>query len=69
VTDHGSGVAENILPNVFLRGVSGSGGSGYGLAICKENVEVHGGILNISSEKGKGTQVGFTIPSAKGDKE
>ena len=69
VADHGKGIAENIKHNVFIRGISGGEGSGLGLAICKEIVETHGGLINISSGKSKGTQVWFTVPSAEGGGE
>lgn len=65
ITDHGTGIPDRILHSVFLRGVSGDGSSGLGLAICKEAVETHGGTINITSTEGKGTEVWFTIPFAK----
>jgi len=65
VTDHGGGIPKELLPRVFLRGVSGDKSSGLGLAICKEIVETHGGRINITSAGGKGTEVWFTIPFAK----
>jgi signal transduction histidine kinase len=62
VTDTGEGVEPKLLPDVFERGVSGSGGTGYGLYICKTVVEAHGGIIKIESAPGKGTTVTFTVP-------
>jgi len=62
VTDTGEGVDPNVLPRVFERGVSGRGGTGYGLYLCETVVEAHGGTITIESEQGKGTAVIFTVP-------
>lgn len=62
IADTGEGVPPDILPNVFERGVSGRGGTGYGLYICRTVVEAHGGTIEIESEPGKGCAVTFTIP-------
>ncbi|MDR1067979.1 MAG: HAMP domain-containing histidine kinase, partial [Clostridiales Family XIII bacterium] len=62
VADTGEGIAPELLPDVFKRGVSGRGGTGYGLYICKTVVEAHGGTIKIESAPGKGTAVTFTIP-------
>jgi PAS domain S-box-containing protein len=62
VTDTGEGVDPDILPHVFERGVSGRGGTGYGLYLCETVVEAHGGTITIESEHGKGTAVSFTVP-------
>jgi signal transduction histidine kinase len=69
VRDTGEGVPPEILPRIFERGVSGKGGKGYGLAICKTIVEAHGGEIGIESERGKGTTVTFTIPVYSGQNE
>jgi len=42
--------------------VSGSGGTGLGLPICKEAIESHGGTIKAQSERGKGTIISFTLP-------
>jgi signal transduction histidine kinase len=62
VTDTGSGIEPTLLPRLFHRGISGGGGTGFGLNLCKTIVEAHGGIINIESEQGKGTVVTFTVP-------
>jgi signal transduction histidine kinase len=69
VRDTGDGISPDLLPRVFERGVSGKGGKGYGLAICKTIVEAHGGEIKIKSEQGKGTAVTFTIPVYGGQSE
>jgi signal transduction histidine kinase len=68
VSDNGEGIPPELLPKVFRRGISGKGGTGYGLYICKTIVEAHGGTIEIESETdggrlpGKGTTVTFTVP-------
>jgi len=69
VTDNGEGISPELLPRVFMRGVSGRGGTGYGLYICKTIVEAHGGTIGIESEPGGGTTVIFTVPVYGGQEE
>jgi signal transduction histidine kinase len=62
IRDTGEGIAPEILPHVWERGVTRDG-TGYGLSICKAFVEeLHGGHIGIESEPGKGTAVTFTLP-------
>lgn len=68
ISDTGGGIAPELLPHVFERGVSGGSGSGVGLAICKEIVEDHGGSIEITSELEKGTAVIFTLPLYREDR-
>lgn len=69
VEDSGCGISPNHLPHIFDRfyRVDGSrasttGGTGLGLAICRSIVEAHGGIIDITSEPGRGTQVTVSLP-------
>ena len=62
VSDTGEGISPDILPHVFRHGVSGRGGTGYGLSLCKTIVEAHGGAIAIESELGQSTTVTFTVP-------
>ena len=58
VVNDGDGIAPDILPRVFERGVSGSGGgSGMGLAICRDIAARHNGDIAIQSEPGVDTCV------------
>jgi signal transduction histidine kinase len=65
VRDTGSGIAEEDLPQLF-REFSQLGtreqrrrGSGLGLSIVKELVELHGGKIEVHSERGRGST--FTV--------
>lgn len=64
VTDHGIGIAEDQLSQIFERFGKSSiselqPGSGIGLAITKELVELHGGSISAKSKEGVGST--FTI--------
>lgn len=48
VSDEGPGVAEELAPNIFRRGVSGHGSTGIGLALAKDLVEADGGRLELT---------------------
>ncbi|MDQ6422532.1 HAMP domain-containing sensor histidine kinase [Paenibacillus sp. LHD-117] len=68
IADTGSGIAAEDLPHVtekFYKASTGQGGSGLGLAICKEIIELHGGELQIDSERGAGTIVTISLPRVK----
>jgi len=69
VTDSGVGISKEDIPKVFGkfqqvgdRSVSDIGGSGLGLSIAKEIVELHNGKIWVESEAGKGTTFAFTLP-------
>jgi signal transduction histidine kinase len=47
VTDEGVGVPPDLVPRLFERGVSGTGGTGVGLALARVLVETDGGRLEL----------------------
>lgn len=66
ISDTGVGIAQEDLPKVktkFYKANHTRRGSGIGLAVANEIVEMHGGSLIINSEIGKGTTVQITLPS------
>jgi signal transduction histidine kinase len=69
VRDTGIGIAFENIPKLFRRfsqiesGVNRRyEGTGIGLALAKEIVELHGGTIGVESELGRGTTMTFTIP-------
>ena len=65
VRDTGAGISAELLPHVFERGVS-TGGTGFGLYLCKTVVESHGGRIWIESTPGSGTEVTVALPAYEG---
>ncbi len=69
ITDTGVGIAAADLPRVFERLYRADKsrsrkieGTGLGLAIVKHLVQAHGGEVFATSEVGRGSQFGFTLP-------
>ncbi len=65
ISDTGCGIAPEDLPKVkdkFYKANQNVGGSGIGLAVADEIVQMHGGTLDIESGIGVGTTVKITIP-------
>lgn len=67
VSDTGSGIEPELLPNVFDRFAKGrdSRGSGLGLAIARDLVVAHGGTIEVHSEPGRGTTFEVRLPSGR----
>jgi len=71
ITDDGPGISAEDLPRVFdrfyrvdrARGDSQVGHSGLGLALAKTIVDNMGGVINVRSELGKGSEFVVTFPS------
>ncbi|MBL4710270.1 MAG: response regulator [Flavobacteriales bacterium] len=65
VQDSGIGIDSEHLPFLFDRfyqADSKAKGSGIGLAICKELVELHKGSISVESDKGKGSVFTIKLP-------
>ena len=69
VTDDGIGIGRGHLDLIFDKFVQGDSsiqrpynGSGLGLALTRELVEMHGGNITVKSELGKGSTFTVTIP-------
>lgn len=72
VRDSGVGISEKDLPKIFDRFYQSdssttreSGGTGIGLALTKELVELHGGKIAIDSKEGEWTEVTVDLPHGK----
>jgi len=63
IRDHGCGMSEEELSNMFRLFYSRrKGGTGLGLSIVKQIVRLHHGLIDITSQKGKGTTVDLFFP-------
>jgi two-component system, sensor histidine kinase and response regulator len=69
VADNGVGIEKNKLEKLFkieenitTLGTNNEKGTGFGLLLCKEFVEKHGGTIWVESEEGKGSTIYFTLP-------
>lgn len=74
VQDEGIGIPEADLKHLFepfhrAANVGTIPGTGLGLVITKESVELHGGFINVESELGVGTTFTITIPFGEGTGE
>jgi signal transduction histidine kinase len=73
VRDTGSGIPADVLPRIFDRyfttkhgpDSSGKGGTGVGLATCREIIEFHQGKIRVESTVGVGTAFTLKLPVAK----
>ena len=67
IRDFGPGIPEDEIPLVkkkFYKGSSKARGTGIGLAVCDEIVEMHGGVLTLENAQGGGTLVTVALPAA-----
>lgn len=72
VADTGTGIRPEQQSSLFditrilpTAGTKGEKGSGLGLVICREFVEIHGGEIGFTSEWGKGSDFRFHLPEQK----
>jgi len=67
VTDNGCGMDEETRKKIFqiFFSTKGSRGTGLGLMIAKKIVDEHGGVIDLSSEKGSGTVFRVMLPEKK----
>lgn len=68
VSDNGIGIKPDKLSNLFdisqkqtTKGTEEESGTGLGLILCKEFVEINGGKIWAESEYGKGSDFKFTL--------
>jgi len=72
VADTGTGIHAEQLPHIFERFFQANqdeeiayAGTGIGLALCKELVELHSGKIEVESELGKGSRFLVWLPLGK----
>lgn len=69
VKDEGMGMPKEVIDDIFnpkdrpqREGTSSEKGTGLGLLLCKEFVEMHEGEIMVESEPGSGTEFSVTFP-------
>jgi signal transduction histidine kinase len=69
VRDNGVGISQEAQKKLFKMdvfrsapGTNNEHGSGLGLILCKEFVDMHAGVMRVESEPGKGSNFIFTLP-------
>ena len=73
VRDFGIGMNDETMRKIFVPwyttkegpDASGKGGTGLGLAACKNIIEAHGGKIRVESAVGKGTKFTIKLPVEK----
>ena len=73
VSDTGIGISQSVREHIFEEFAQADssttrrfGGTGLGLSICRTLVNLMGGVLNVESEEGQGSQFAFRIPLKTG---
>jgi len=71
ICDNGIGISKENQKKIFkieenftTYGTNNEKGTGLGLILCKDFVEMNGGKIWVESDEGKGTKFHFTIPKA-----
>jgi two-component system, sensor histidine kinase and response regulator len=71
IKDNGVGMDTEVLKKLFklderqsTSGTANEKGSGLGLILCKDLIEMNGGNICVDSKLGKGTTFSFTLPAA-----
>jgi len=72
VSDTGIGIEENQLEDIFAAFEQGDGtvareygGTGLGLSVTKQLIELHGGKIQVESKIGEGSTFSFTLPRSQ----
>ncbi|GET22460.1 PAS domain-containing sensor histidine kinase [Prolixibacter denitrificans] len=70
VADNGIGIEKEAIDKLFqieysysTTGTARESGTGLGLLLCKEFIEMHGGKIWVESKPGKGSTFRFTLPA------
>ena len=70
VSDNGIGIPQDKLENLFSldsnfkrKGTNNESGTGLGLMLCKEFVDLMGGDISVESNPGQGSTFTFTLPT------
>ena len=65
VADNGSGIAKDMIPQIFdvFFSTKGSQGTGLGLSVTKKIIEEHGGTIEAASQEGTGSTFSIRLPA------
>jgi signal transduction histidine kinase len=70
VSDNGIGIEPEIVNSLFdisethtTKGTENESGTGLGLFLCKEFIEKHGSVIQVESQKNRGSTFYFTLPT------
>ncbi len=73
VSDTGIGMSEQFLQHLFVKfsqedesAARKYGGTGLGMSICKQLIELMGGSIQVKSQRNNGTQIFIVLPFEKG---
>ncbi len=76
ITDTGIGIPKEKIDTIFnsFEQVDGSaqreyGGTGLGLSVSKQLIELHGGSISVESEEGKGSVFTFSVPLSNASRD
>ncbi|PKN05680.1 MAG: hypothetical protein CVU74_00530 [Deltaproteobacteria bacterium HGW-Deltaproteobacteria-9] len=70
ISDTGAGIEKMDLPRIYdPYFTSKPAGTGLGLAVVQKIMEAHGGIINVESNIGRGTEVSLQFPINAADKK
>ncbi|WP_424962862.1 tetratricopeptide repeat-containing sensor histidine kinase [Ekhidna sp.] len=70
INDTGTGISTEMIPRIFdlekesKQGTMGEKGTGLGLVLCKELVELNHGSIHVASKEGEGSTFSFNLPKA-----
>lgn len=71
ITDNGVGIEPDVLPKLFMieenyksTGTAGEKGTGLGLILCREYIEMNNGFLKVDSKPGAGSRFEIWLPVA-----
>jgi signal transduction histidine kinase len=72
VRDSGLGIPREDQAHIFTKffrgraAASGIPGTGLGLAVARQIIEAHGGVIGFASEEGRGTTFWIELPAHRG---
>lgn len=70
IKDNGHGIDKNVIDKIFDPFFTTKArGTGLGLSVCRQIIDMHTGKIEVDSEPGKGTRVVVSLPKKERKKE